>query len=124
MIEQPMSSTIGVDAQHEPAKFKPLQDCQATWVQDQDDNQWIIRDSDGNELGKFPAHLKDKEVMDIVHFARKYELLAFKDGLETGQESMKTVMKNKIIEMDMQLMVLRRQNEELADHLDRLISDE
>lgn len=121
-MNETASAPVAVpEKQKEP---KPLQSCQATWVQDQDDNMWVIRDADGKELFQLPARLNEKEVMSIIHAARKYELEAFNTGKEYGSQAMQAVMKNKLVEMDMKIMVLERQNQELAEHLDRIISGE
>lgn len=126
MTEQPMSSAavlhkVGLPANEKQSK--PLQTASINWVFDQDDNQWVITGADKEVLGYLPASLKDKEAMGILHIMRAHETHAYNAGKIDGSGAMQAVMKQKVVELDMAIMVLKRQNEELAANLDRLIGD-
>jgi hypothetical protein len=113
MTEQPASANLLANV-HEPAKFKQLATAQITWVQDEDNNNWVVRTNDGEELFQLPGRLTDKEAMAILRAAREYELKAFEDGKDTGMGAMKAVMRNQIVELDVRNMALRTENERLA----------
>jgi hypothetical protein len=100
---------------------RPLQTASLNWVQDEDDNQWVITGEDKEVLGYLPSSLKDKDAMGILRTMRTQETNAYNSGKDDGSNAMQAVMRQMIVELDMKVMVLERQNKELAEALDRAI---
>lgn len=98
--------------------MKVLQDAQVTWVQDEDNNNWVVRTADAEELFQLPGRLTDKEAMAILHAARKYELAAYASGQADGLGAMKVVMTNKLVEMETRFKTSLDENARLADLLE------
>lgn len=61
-----------------------LNNAQGQWVDGKNNNQWLVVDGSGNELYRLPEALKDFEAMGIIHFGRKFEKLAFDEGVAEG----------------------------------------
>jgi hypothetical protein len=68
----------------------PLQHAQGQWAKDQNDNEWLIVDAKGFEIGRLPACLKDFEAMRVIHFGRGFEKKAYEQGLEMGRHLERT----------------------------------
>lgn len=81
---------------------------------------WKIRENITNEvLGEFPSNISDKGIMDILHFARKYELIAFNTGIQFGKEEQRKVSKTIIDNLNENIEELLFRNDELATALDK-----
>jgi hypothetical protein len=120
-MEQPASSALAVEKQIKPEEFKPLQSAQITWNLDEYDNNYVVRTSAGEKLFQLPKKLTDLEAMAILKAVRPFELQAFEDGKRTGMDAMKAATRDQMIQMDMTISILKRQNEELSEALDRAI---
>lgn len=82
---------------------------------------WKVEANKTNEyLGVFPKKLDHNEVFDILNFARKFELDAFNIGVHFGKEEYKKTFENTISEFKQKLEEAAKENERLADALDRL----
>lgn len=98
--------------------MRQLQTAQITWVQDEDDNNWVVRDAEGEELFQLPGRLTDKEAMAILHAARDAENTAYEYGKDNGMQAMKCAMHGQVTNLQAQLTVVREMNERLASQLE------
>lgn len=105
------------------SEFKKLETAQITWKRDENDNNWVVRDDDGNELFQLPQKLSDREAMAILHAVRPFERQAFDDGYETMKGAMTQAHLNKKAEWDAERDFLRSENIRLAQILDQVIGD-
>lgn len=85
---------------------------------------WKIRENITNkELWDFSSgtleYVSDKGIMDILHFARKYELIAFNTGIQFGKEEQRKVSKTIIDNLNENIEELLFRNNELATALDK-----
>ncbi|MHA1197755.1 MAG: hypothetical protein ACTSQF_00160 [Candidatus Heimdallarchaeaceae archaeon] len=88
-----------------------------------DRQDWKIFNTDNEELHSFPKEYTEKQIMAAVHFARKFELIAFNKGIEFQKEKApkELVALQKIVKTfqnDRKKMIER--NLELANELDNL----
>ena len=93
----------------------------ATWVLDEDDDKWIVRDKDANKIGEFPAKWKEKDCMTAIKLGRKYELEAFNIGISFGKEAREKSLLPIIEQLNIQVKVLEQMNERLSSKLEQLI---
>ncbi len=64
-----------------------LQDCHATQISGNDgDSKWAIKNTNGDTLYELPSEWNEKQVMEAIHFARKFELIAFNAGINFMKE--------------------------------------
>lgn len=72
------------------------------------------------ELGQFPGNIPDQVMMDILRFARKYELIALNAGIEfqKGKQNALLLAANKhLVE---QIKAVIEHSDKLAERLDTL----
>ena len=82
---------------------------------------WMVRQNvTCEELGQLPANLTEGQVFEIMAFARKYELEAFNIGINFGKEKQREVSKQIINELTAKLQAVHRENERIADAMDKL----
>lgn len=96
----------------------------ATWVRAENDNQWIVRDQDGTELGRFPAKWKEKDCMIAINLGRKYELEAFNRGIDFGKEKRDQTYKPIMKKLNKDITELGAMNERLSTQLEKHIIGE
>lgn len=101
-----------------------LQNAYATWVRNEEDNQWVVRDKDSEELYKFPAHWKEKDCMIAIKLGRKFETLAFGLGIGQGIKETQTKYKGVLKQTDAHIRFIEEQNERLSEKLEKLIIGE
>lgn len=87
---------------------------------------WVIRANgeDGEELGRFPGNLTDAVVWDIIHFSRKYELLAFNAGINFQKDKDNAYLRSKIAALEMERDAILAHNATLAYTVERLTNGE
>ena len=93
----------------------------ASWVADQDDNDWIIKDNNSERIGKFPSSWSQDDCIIALTLARKYELEAFNVGIAFGKETRDKYYKKVIESGEAKLEHLRGLNENLASKLEKMI---
>ena len=101
-----------------------LSTASASWVQDEDDNKWIVKDQDGVKLGEFPRKWKAKDCMIAIRLGRKYELEAFNKGIEFGKAVKETAHKPIIAKLSADIKELAGMNERLSTQLEKFIIGE
>lgn len=103
---------------------KPLKASTAyvTWQQGGENNKyWKIVDTDGNIIDKFPKSFTEKEMMQILKFARGVELEAFNIGIDFGKTQYKKVYEPKIAQLLSQVNELEQMNINLSNKLEKFI---
>ena len=93
-----------------------------------DDNKksdWNVRKNITNEdLAKLPKEFTEKQVFKIMAFARKFEMMAFNEGIQFGKQKERDSNKSRIENYERTLTLARQENERLAEKLIKLISKE
>ena len=86
---------------------------------------WKVEKNITNEaLFQLPSHLTETEVFAIMRAAKKFELIAFNQGIKFGKRKQMEIYKPLLDEFNMKLKLAREENERLADVLDRLTRKE
>ena len=93
----------------------------ATWVLGEYGDQWVVRDQEGNEVGRFPSKWKEKDCMIAIHLGRKYELEAFNTGIAFCKDTREKVLIPIIEQKDMQIQALEQMNIKLSEKLEKFI---
>lgn len=75
---------------------------------------WQVKDQQGNEIARLTKDLDDHKVMEVIHFARKFELEAFNAGIEFGKKTARDAISTKM--MDTERLGLLRVCSELETH--------
>ena len=107
--------------------MKPLTVSIATATQYSDDSgksKWFVN-SNNEKLWEFSKELDEREMMNIIHFARKYELEAFNKGINFEKEHAPKKIKalESVIEhLKTQNKLLIQENERLGSALDNLLT--
>jgi glutamate-1-semialdehyde aminotransferase len=98
--------------------------CTANWNKPgPDEDFWIIRDADQEELARFPYNMGEHGVMAVVHSVRALEKAAWEAGKEFGSQAMMAAGRQKLQEMADAYNKLDAHNTYLADKLEDLIGD-
>jgi hypothetical protein len=85
-------------------------------------SNWKIRKNITNEdLAELPGHLTEKDVFQILDVARKFELIAFNEGIVLGKKISKNLYEPVIDKYKEFQIIAKEENERLADKLEQLI---
>jgi len=86
---------------------------------------WRVCQNETNlRLGELPKQLTEAEVFSIMAFAKKYELLAFNEGISFGKRKTVKVYDEQIKILKDRLNAAIDENERLATVLDKLTRKE
>ena len=99
----------------------PMQEAYATWVQGEDENQWVVRNRHGEELHKFPANWDEHKCMGAIRLARSAEKAAFEAGKKEGSKESERLSKGVLRQTDKHIRFIEAQNEKLSNKLEELI---
>jgi len=105
--------------------------CTANWNKPgPDENFWIIRNADQEELARFPYGMGEAGVMKVVHAVRNLEKASYEAGKEFGSQAMMAAGRQKMKEqrdlLDQQLDIINKldaHNTVLANKLEELIGE-
>lgn len=98
--------------------------CTANWNKPgPDEDFWIIRNANQQELARFPYNMGEHGVMAVVHAVRDLEKASFESGREFGSQAMMAAGRQKLKEMADAYNKLDAHNTYLADKLEDLIGD-
>lgn len=98
-----------------------LQSAYASWVMAENDGKWVVYDSDGNELGRFPDTWGPKECMIAIRFGREFEKKAFELGKHVGAEERNKHYQGILKQTDSHIRFIEDQNERLSEKLEKMI---
>lgn len=88
------------------------------------ESEWIVYSNTKEELWQLPKHLTEQEVMNILHFARKYETEAFNNGIEfTKKSAQPTQIKaqnNVILQLQAENKNLLKHNQAMFEENERI----
>lgn len=100
-----------------------LQSCNAFQKIGQDLNaDWAIRENiTGDVLQTLPGYIKDQDIFLILDFAKKYELIAFNEGIKFQKDKQNLVLSDKILHQDNTIKEILAENERLAGILEQHI---
>ncbi len=98
-----------------------LSTANVSWVANHNDNEWVVKSNEGEELGRFPRSWSEEDCILVMTLARKYELEAFNTGIAFGKETRDKYYTNIIASGEAKLNQLRELNENLAIKLEQLI---
>lgn len=86
---------------------------------------WSVEANESNEvLAKLDANYTEKQVFEILDFARKYELLAMNIGVQFQKDMSDTYWKNVEAKLKKVIKELTVANDRLAEKLETLIGEE
>ena len=83
-------------------------------------SDWLIRKNiTGEELGQLPSHLSEEVIFQILHFARKYELIALNAGIQFQKQHQNAILReeNRILKANLQGAIKR--TEQLSELLEK-----
>lgn len=96
--------------------------CTANWNnQGPNKDFWIIRNTEQEELARFPATMNEHAVMAVVHTVRDLEKASFEAGKEFGGQAMMAAGRQKMMEQKDLIIKLDVHNTHLANKLESLI---
>ena len=98
-----------------------LRTAHVTWVMAENNDNWIIRNPELEEIGSFPSTWSTKDCIAALDVGRKYEIVAYEQGLEEGKERQKKVFEPLLIDYYAQVQALKEMNEKLSSKLEQLI---
>lgn len=85
---------------------------------------WLVRKNISSEnLAELPGYLSEADVFAILDFARKFELIAFNEGIAFGKKKTITVYEPTIRDLQMKLELATQENERLAEILQKHIGE-
>jgi len=91
-----------------------LQNCHITqYERNGEKTDWFIINGD-RTIGKIPKVLNEKEAMNIIRFARLYELKAFEKGKETVVKFKNKEIENLKLNYETIIDNLKKENEKLS----------
>lgn len=84
---------------------------------------WFVFDGCTNErLYELPHNLSPEQAMSYVHFGRKFENVAYNEGLRKGVEKSEINSKAHYQILNSQIELLKQQNTVLSTKLDQLLT--
>lgn len=90
-------------------------------------SEWVVYNENKEEIYRLPMHWNESEVMAAIHFGRKFELIAFNEGIEfqkglapTEIKSLRAIVKN----LEAEKMVLKAEVNKLGTALDTWVAEE
>ncbi len=92
-----------------------LQDCHATQTTiDGSETTWAVKKSNGEVIDYLPSEWSEKDVMKAIHFARKFELIAFNAGIDFMKQKKNDEITNIKQQFDGFRKMMKEENERLA----------
>jgi len=86
---------------------------------------WKVRKNITSEdLAELPKDLTEDEVFKVMGFARKFELIAFNEGIKLGKQELKVAYDSMVAQLQRELQLMRGENERLATKLEKFILSE
>ena len=87
--------------------------------------EWKVRRNITSEdLFELPGDLTEEEVFKILAFARKFELIAFNEGIKLGKDKTKKIYEIAIQRLENNIVLAREENIRLATSLEKFIVSE
>jgi hypothetical protein len=96
----------------------------ATWVKDENDNEWIVMDKDGNEIGRFPATWDERGCMRAIRLGREFELKAFNLGIVFGKDTTKKAYDPAVLRLNRRIKELETANLSLSTKLEKFMIED
>ena len=101
-----------------------LANCHVTQnTKDGKKSDWIVKRKDGEELATLPKDLNEKQVMKAIHFARKFELIAFNKGIQFKKSVKTEMVPDERKKLHAVIAGLEKHNSVLAEKLDNFIGE-
>lgn len=86
-------------------------------------SEWIVYNTEKEEIYRLPADWSEKQVMIAIHLGRRFELIAFNKGVEfqksKNPETIKTLQKM-VVQLTKDKELMKAENIKLANELDKL----
>lgn len=86
--------------------------------------EWILYNTDEEEIHRFPKHWDEKTVMKAIHFGRKFELIAMNAGadFEKKYQPIKMDELHKMINrLNKEKQIVINENIRISEELNRLM---
>lgn len=86
-------------------------------------SDWIVYNADQEKIYELPAKWNEKQVMDAIHFARKFELIAFNAGADLQKNKIPSTMKElrkMVVQLASDKDIILKRNVMLANELAKL----
>jgi len=88
-------------------------------------SEWKVRKNITSEdLAELPKELTEDEIFKVMEFARKFEIIAFNEGIKLGKKEMKKAYDTIIERLEDNIKLAREENERLATKLEKFIISE
>lgn len=107
-----------------------LANCHVTQTtkEGQGKSKWVVKDQEGKELALLSQDLNEHQVMEAIHFARKFELKAWNAGIEFGKLIRSGAKKSELTQDERNKLLriideLTSANEVLAKNLDKFTQE-
>ena len=86
--------------------------------------EYNIIDKDQNSLGSWPKSMNESEVFHVLDFARKFEKLAYEQGIEDERVHAQAYINEMKQRYEEKIAEILEANEKLANKLGQLIGEE
>jgi len=101
-----------------------LQSCHATQLtSDGEISKWVVRNEQTEDLYELPKHWSEKDVMEAIKFARKFELIAFNAGIDFMKEKKNKEIENIKTSSENIIEFLKSENIRLSMILEQAMGD-
>ena len=85
--------------------------------------EWVVYNTEKEIIYRLPADWTEKQVMAAIHLGRKFELIAFNNGVEFQKSknpaTIKTLQKM-VIDLTSDKELMKKENIKLSNELDKL----
>jgi hypothetical protein len=83
-------------------------------------SEWTVKENiTGDSLQVFPNTIDENTMFSIMDFAKKYELVAFNEGIKFGKNKVLEVYLPKIKQMEERIESMKAENERLSSVLEQ-----
>lgn len=94
-----------------------LQNAYGQWVEDKDNNQWIVYNKDGERLAELPAKWDEGDVMRAIRLGREFEKKAFEVGKRLAVKNAQATLDLVTAQLQREKAELIAMNEDLGEKL-------
>lgn len=82
-------------------------------------SEWTVKENiTGDSLQIFPNTIDENTMFSIMDFAKKYELIAFNEGIKFDKQKTLDVYSPKLEQLEERIILMKKENERLATALE------
>lgn len=87
-------------------------------------SEWSLEANETNEsLHQFPKTFTEEQMFNILDFARKYENIAWNEGIKFGRDKARDIWEVKLELANKQIIYMREENARLATALENIYAE-